>query len=344
MTKSKLVPFTLAQIAKLIDGTIHGDGTHNITNIATLINASNSDISFLVNSKYTKFLSITKAGGVLIVPEMASQVLTNAILVKNPYVAYAKVAGFLYPKDDLNIGIHKSAWLSPNSICHDNISIGANVFIEDEVEIEEGVNIGHGCVIQHGSKIGYGTQLAANITICKYVSIGKNVIIHPGVVIGADGFGIADDNGQWIKVPQLGGVKIGDNVEIGANTTIDRGALDDTVISNGVKLDNQIQVGHNVIIGEHTAIAGCVGIAGSTHIGKHCIIGGGVGIGGHVTITDDVRLTGMTMVTKSITKAGSYSSGAPAEFTREWHKNIARYRKMGTMDKRLRRLETIREG
>lgn len=335
--------FTLAQIAKRIGGTIHGDDTHKINNVATLTSASNSDVSFLFNPKYTKFLSTTKAGGVLVVPEMASQVPTNAIAVKDPYVAYAKVASFLFPNREADIGIHKSSWLSPNSSVHDNISIGANVFIEDKVEIEEGVNIGHGCVIQYGSKIGYGTLLAANITICKYVSIGKNVIIHPGAVIGADGFGIANDNGNWIKVPQLGSVVIGDNVEIGANTTIDRGTLDNTVISNGVKLDNQIQVGHNVTIGEHTVIAGCVGIAGSTHIGRYCTIGGGVGIGGHLIITDGVRLTGMTMVTKSITKTGAYSSGIPAESTHQWHKNVVRYRKIGNMDERLKRLETIRK-
>jgi UDP-3-O-[3-hydroxymyristoyl] glucosamine N-acyltransferase len=165
-------------------------------------------------------------------------------------------------------------------------------------------------------------------------------MIHPGVVIGADGFGIALTQGRWIKVPQVGSVQIGDDVDIGANTTIDRGAIEDTFIANGVKLDNQIQIGHNVSIGEHTVIAGCVGIAGSTHIGKYCAIGGGTGIAGHIEICDQVQLTGMSMVTKSITEPGTYSSGIPVEPTREWHKNVIRYRQMDKLQNRIKQLES----
>jgi len=333
------VVWTLAQIAEKIGGTIQGDGTQEITGVATLVNANKSDISFLSNPKYKKFLPATQAGGVLVAVETASIVPTNAILVNDPYVAYAKVAAMLFPNSKVKSEIHQTAWVSPDSRCHRNVSIGANVFIDADVEIAEGVEIGPGCVIQQGAKIGSGSRLTANVTICKHVAIGCNVIIHPGVVIGADGFGIANDKGKWIKVPQLGTVEIGNDVEIGANTTIDRGALDNTVIANGVKLDNQIQLGHNVVIGEHTVIAGCVGIAGSTHIGKHCAIGGGVGIAGHLTIADGVQLTGMTMVTKSITKSGVYSSGIPAEPTQQWHKNVIRYRKMSDLTERVKQLE-----
>ncbi len=336
--------FTLAQIAERIDGTIHGDSMQEITGVATLIKANKSDISFLVNPKYKKFLAATQAGGVLVVPEMASHVPTNAILVKDPYVAYAKVANLLFPDSTHNPEIHTTAWISTDSSYHKDVIIGAHAFIDTKVEIARNVTIGPGCVIRHGAKIGSGTRLTANITICKDVSIGKNVIIHPGVVIGADGFGMANDNGTWIKVPQLGSVKIGDNVEIGSNTTIDRGTLDNTVIANGVKLDNQVQIGHNVTIDEHTVIAGCVGIAGSTHIGKHCSIGGGVGIGGHLTIVDNVQLTGMTMVTRSISETGVYSSGIPAAPTKQWHKNIVQYRKIGDLNKRVRHLETLNKG
>jgi UDP-3-O-[3-hydroxymyristoyl] glucosamine N-acyltransferase len=181
------------------------------------------------------------------------------------------------------------------------------------------------------------------VTLCEDVQIGERCLIHPGVVIGADGFGIANDNGKWIKVPQLGAVVIGDDVEIGANTTIDRGAIDNTLIGNGVKLDNQIQIGHNVIIGDHTVIAGCVGIAGSTKIGQYCAIGGGAGIGGHLEITDGVQLTGMTMVTKSITQSGVYSSGIPAEPTRDWHRNVVRYRQMEKLTERVTKIEKTLE-
>ena len=333
--------WTLAQIAEKIGGAIHGDGTQEISGVATLKTAQQSDITFLANSKYKKFLAATQAGGVIVSPEMATMVPTNAISVKDPYVAYAKVASMLYPNDKVNAEVHKTAWLHPDSRCHTNVCIGANVFIDADVEIAEGVEIGPGCVIQQGVKIGSDTRLTANITLCKNVSIGRNVIIHPGVVIGADGFGIANDNGKWIKVPQLGSVEIGDDVEIGANTTIDRGALENTVIANGVKLDNQIQIAHNVVIDEHTVIAGCVGIAGSTHIGKYCAIGGGVGISGHLTIADGVQLTGMSMVTKSIREAGVYSSGIPAEPTQQWHKNVVRYRKMGELTDRVKQLESL---
>ncbi len=179
----------------------------------------------------------------------------------------------------------------------------------------------------------------ANVTLCRKVYIGERVRLHPGVVIGADGFGIANENGRWLKIPQVGSVIIGNDVEVGANTTIDRGAIDDTIISNGVKLDNQIQIGHNVFIGEHTVIAGCVGISGSTHVGSHCAIGGGTGIAGHIEITDGVQITGMSMVTKSILTPGSYSSGIPAEPTRDWHRNVIRYRQLEKLNDKVKQLE-----
>lgn len=331
--------WTLAQIAEKINGTVQGDKNYQIKTVATLSNATSNDISFLANPKYKKYLAETTAGAVLVDESMASMVPTNAIVVSDPYVAYAKIASLLYPTNKPESGIHHTAVIHPDSQCATSASIGPHVVIEANVSIGENVQVGPGCVIQHGTKIGAGSHLTANVTICKHVSIGERALIHPGVVIGADGFGIANDAGRWIKVPQLGGVVIGDDVEIGANTTIDRGALDNTVIADGVKLDNQIQVGHNVVIGEHTVIAGCVGIAGSTHIGKHCAIGGGVGIAGHITIADGVQLTGMTMVTKSITETGVYSSGIPAEPTQQWHKNVVRYRQMHALAERVKQLE-----
>jgi UDP-3-O-[3-hydroxymyristoyl] glucosamine N-acyltransferase len=187
--------------------------------------------------------------------------------------------------------------------------------------------------------IGEGSRLVAHVTVCRGTHIGKRVLIHPGAVIGSDGFGLANEGGVWIKMPQLGGVRIGDDVEIGANTTIDRGTIEDTVIEDGVKLDNQIQLGHNVHVGEHTAIAGCVGVAGSTHIGKRCLIGGGVGIGGHLEIADDVNITGMSMVTKSLKEPGIYSSGVPVEANRVWRRNMVRLRQIDDLVRRLEELE-----
>jgi UDP-3-O-[3-hydroxymyristoyl] glucosamine N-acyltransferase len=335
------VVWTLDEIAAQVKGKVHGDGSHQIEKVATLKKAEKSDISFLSNTKYKKFLENSRAGAVLVDIDSVSLVETNAIVVDDPYVAYAKVATLLFPRDKVIPGVHPTAWISPDSHCHNSASIGAHVFVDAGVEIAENVEIGPGCVIQQGVKIASGTRLTANITICTQVVIGKNVIIHPGVVIGADGFGIANDKGKWIKVPQLGSVEIGDDVEIGANTTIDRGALDNTIIATGVKLDNQIQIAHNVTIGEHTVIAGSAGVAGSTQIGKHCAIGGGTCINGHLTIADGVQITGMSMVTKSIKESGSYSSGIPAEPTQQWHKNVIRYRTMKKLEDRVKRLEAL---
>jgi len=334
-----MMAWTLAEIAKHIDGVVHGDETYQVESFATLEHAINHQISFLANLKYKKYLATTAAGAVIVNVEAAALVPSNAIVVDDPYVAYAKAARLLNPVRLYNAGIAPSAVISDASVIHQSASIGAHVVIESGVEIAERAVIGPNCVILTGVKVGAESRLTANITICEGVQIGERCIIHPGVVIGADGFGIANDNGQWIKVPQVGSVKIADDVEIGANTTIDRGTIEDTIIGKGVKLDNQIQIGHNTIIGDHTVIAGCVGIAGSTTIGKNCVIGGGVGIGGHISIADGVQLTGMTMVTKSITSPGVYSSGIPAEPTAKWHKNVIRYRQMDKLVARVKNLE-----
>src|SRR3569833_2742292 len=231
------------------------------------------------------------------------------------------------------------AIVHPGSQVHDSAWVDANAVIEGEVRIEADVVIGRGCVIERGSRIGEGSRLVANVFVGEHSRIGRRAMIHPGVVIGSDGFGLALAEGQWVKVPQLGAVSIGDDVEIGANTTIDRGTLDDTVIEDGAKLDNQIQVAHNVIIGAHTAIAGCTGIAGSARIGASCTIGGGEGIVGHTEIVDDVHITGMSFVAHSIREPGLYSSGTPLEPNREWRKNYARFHQLDDMARRQRGLE-----
>lgn len=335
--------WTLEQIANYVGGSVIGDELFQVDSVGTLQTAKENQLSFLSNTKYKKYLVNTKAGAVIVHADMASDVPNNAIVVNDPYIAYAKAASLLNPADTAYKGIHPSAFVDENSKIHPSVSIAAQVVIEAGVELAEDVVIGPGCVLLNDVKIGKGTRLVANITLCKSVTLGQNGIIHPGTVIGADGFGIANDQGKWIKVPQIGSVEVGDDVEIGANTTIDRGAIDNTIIGNGVKLDNQIQIGHNVIIGDNTVIAGCTGIAGSTKIGQNCIIGGGVGISGHLEICDGVQFTGMTMVTKSVNTPGAYSSGIPAEPTKQWHKNVIRYRQMDKLTVRVKQLEKSNE-
>lgn len=331
--------WTLEKIASEIDAKLVGEAEKVITGVGTLQNATDTDISFLANPKYRQYLKSTSAGCVIVSPADLAEVNTNALVIEDTYVAYAKVASLLYPEEQPDTGVHPSAVIGDNCSIADSARIAGQVFIGSNVQIGENAIIGPGCIIDNDVVIKANSMLVANVTLCRKVIIGERVRIHPGVVIGADGFGIANNNGQWLKIPQVGKVIIGNDVEIGANTTIDRGAIDDTIISDGVKLDNQIQIGHNVFIGEHTVIAGCVGISGSTRIGSHCAIGGGTGIAGHIEIVDGVQLTGMSMVTKSIMTAGSYSSGIPVEPTREWHRNVVRYRQLDKLNDKLKKLE-----
>ncbi|MFW5426119.1 MAG: UDP-3-O-(3-hydroxymyristoyl)glucosamine N-acyltransferase [Methylophagaceae bacterium] len=331
--------WTLAQIAKHVQGEVVGDASFKVDSFADLQSATSNQISFLASSKYKKYLAASQAGAVIIEQKLASDVLSNAIVVDDAYVAYAKAATLLNPQVEYNGGVHSSAAVDENSKIHPSAYIGPQVVIEAGVEIAAGAVIGPVCVVKRNAKIGKNTRLSANITICEDVQIGEGCLLHPGAVIGADGFGLANDKGQWIKVPQLGSVILGDDVEIGANTTIDRGAIENTIIGDNVKLDNQVHIAHNVIIGDNTVIAGCVGIAGSTQIGQNCVMGGRVTITGHIAIADGVQLTGNTMVTKSITQSGSYSSGLPAEPTKQWHRNVVRYRQMDALADRVKQLE-----
>ena len=330
---------TLGQLAEHVGGRIHGDADCNIDGVATLQNAKPGDISFLANPRYTKYLAGTAASAVIIGEEQLDACPTNALVVTDPYLSYARIATLLSPPAATQWGRHPTAVVADGSRIDSGAWIGPHSVIEADVEIGAGVMVGPGCVVGHGSRIGAGSRLVANVTVCHGSRLGKRVVLHPGVVIGSDGFGLANDGGNWVKVPQLGGVIIGDDVEIGANTTVDRGALDDTIIEDGVKLDNQIQVAHNVYIGAHSAIAGCTGIAGSARIGARCTIGGGVGIVGHTEIADDVHITGMSFVAHSIRKPGVYSSGTPLETNREWRRNYARFHQLDDMARRLRRLE-----
>ena len=331
--------YTLGELADYVSGKVKGDASCEIESVGTLQHADNKQISFLTNPSYRKQLASSKAGAVIMTAADAENCPLNAIISNNPYAAYAKIAALLSPAEIFNAGIDPAAHIATDVTISETASIAAGVVIESGVVLADSVRIGPGCVLQKNVKIGAHSVLTANVTVAHDCEIGEFNIIHPGVVIGADGFGQAMDNGIWIKVPQLGRVVIGDDVEIGANTTIDRGAIEDTIIEDNVKLDNQIQVAHNVRIGAHTAIAGCTAIAGSTTIGKHCRIAGMVGIVGHLEIADHVTVTAKSLVSGSIKKAGVYSAGTPLEPSQRWRKNTVRFKHLDDMAKRLNALE-----
>jgi len=333
-------PISLADLAAHIEAElVNSAGTTLVKGLTTLDSATAEQISFFSNRAYRERLAKTCAAAVILAPTDKKHCPVPMLVMDNPYLGYAKAAYLFKKSYPAASGIHPSAWVSPDAILAEGVSIAAQAVVEAGVYIAENVVVGAGCVIQQDVEIGANSCLIANVTLCAGVKLGQRVILHPGVVIGADGFGLAHDRGAWMKIPQLGSVSIGNDVEIGANTTVDRGALTDTVLEDGVKLDNQIQVAHNVYIGAHTVIAGCAGIAGSTHVGKHCMIGGGVNIGGHLQIADNVQVTGRSVIMQSITEPGVYSSGTPLEPNAKWHRNYARMKQLDALFKRVSHLE-----
>ena len=334
-----MIKLSLAEIAAHIGAEVRGDASTLVEGIATLENACGSQLSFLANPQYIKFLAQTQAGAVILSPKVADQCATNVLVMENPYLGYAMASQLFAPPASTAIGVAASATLAESVVLGEAVIVGPNVVIEDGVEIGSNSVIGAGCYIGRNSRLGEGVVLNPNVTIYYDVKLGNRVRIHSGAVLGSDGFGFAPHQGKWAKIEQLGGVQIGDDVEIGANTTIDRGALDDTIIGNNVCLDNQIQIAHNVVIGDGTVVAACTGISGSTSIGRHCLVGGGVGIAGHLTITDGVQFTGMTLVTHDIKEAGVYSSGTGVEPSKSWRKNAARFRQLDKLARRIGKLE-----
>lgn len=331
--------YTLGEIANQIGATLHGNPEHRIYNVATLEKATGRDLSFFSNRRYMKALKQTRAGAVILKQEDLPACNVIALTVEDPYLAFARVSRLLHPLPDVSPGIHPTASIDESAEVHPSAWIGAHVDIGADARIGENVSVAAGCSIGRQVVIGNGTRFMANVTVYHEVTIGSHCLVHAGVVIGADGFGIANDRGKWIKIPQTGSVIIGDDVELGANTTIDRGALDNTVIGNGVKIDNQVQIGHNVQIGDDTAIAGCVAIAGSTCIGERCMIGGACGISGHIDICDDVILMAMTGVANSIREPGVYASGLPAMDVKLWRKNVVTFKQLYAMNTRIRKIE-----
>lgn len=334
--------YSLSKIAELINAKVVGNDCE-INGIAALENAQTGQISFLASAQYRQYLATTQASAVILTNQNANMCQKSALVVEDPYLSYAKVATLFAPSIEIKPGIHPTAVIGKNTVIASNAAIGPYCVIGDNVKIGDHTYLGPHCVIGNDCDLGNDCYLFGNITFYSNVKIGHQVYIHSGVVIGSDGFGLANDKGKWQKIPQLGGVIIGNQVEIGANTTIDRGALDNTVIDDGVKLDNQIQVAHNVQIGAHTAIAGCTGIAGSAKIGKHCMIGGGASIVGHSEIVDKVILIGTATVERSIPEPGIYGSGVGLLPFRDLKKLGARYRQLDDIARRLQKLEKEEE-
>ena len=323
-----MAALTLRDIVAKLGGEAVGEVRSPLTGVATLDSAGPGDIAFLANPKYRGRLATTRAGAVILGPGDRDAAAMPRIVSDNPYAYYAKTVALFHPEEPVRPGIHPFAQIDGSATVDAFAEIGAFVVIGAGAVVSKGVRIGAHCVLGEGVRVGAGTRLHPRVTIYHGCAVGSRCIVHSGVVIGADGFGMARDEGGWVKILQVGGVRIGDDVEIGANTTIDRGALDDTVIEDGVKLDNLIQVGHNCVIGAHTVIAGCTGISGSVRIGSHCMIGGAVGIAGHIEICDHVTISGMTMITKSITKPGTYTSGMPFMPHADWLRNAVHLRRL----------------
>lgn len=329
--------YSLSELAVRFGCELVGDPETQITSIATLSSADAGDISFFANLKYKEALAETKAAAVIVSTDAIELCQTNALVSNNPYATFARIAQLFHPQVKPASGVHASAVSAV--ILPESVSIGPNVVIETGAKIEENVSIAANSYIGKDVHIKAGTIIDANVSIRHNVIVGQRCYIHSGVVIGSDGFGHAPDTDGYVKVPQIGRVVIGDDVEIGANTTIDRGTMEDTIIGNGVKLDNLIQVAHNVEIGEHTVIAACTGVSGSTKIGKRCMIGGQVGFVGHLSVADDVIINGRTMVSSSITEKGRYAGGFPMDDARSWMRNVAQFRKLSDLAKKVKLLE-----
>ena len=321
---------TLKKISEKFNVEFIGDGSYEINSVSSITSATEKSIIFLSDKNFLKFLDETKSQTVVTTKELSKFCKNNIIICDNPYLLFAKISQLINKQDSLKYNVHSSV-VSFTKNLNNKLLIEPNVVIGKNVEIEENSFIGANCYIGDNVKIASGARIFPNVTIYNDVKIGNNIIIHSGVVIGADGFGFANDREEFIKIPQIGGVRIGHNVEIGSNTSIDRGTLDNTIIGNGVKIDNQIQIAHNVHIGDNTAIAGCVGIAGSARIGKNCIIGGMAGIQGHIEICDNVKITGMAKVACDIKEPGIYSSGTPLMLNKKWLKNAARFKQLNEL-------------
>lgn len=330
---------TLQELAVALGATLRGDPNAIVVGLAPLERALQGELSFLTHTSYRKYLPTTQATAVILSESEAEACPVSVLITDNPRLSLVKAAELFENSKESKLGIHPSVHIGKNCSIPNTVEIGPNVVIGNAVTLGEYCVIGANTVIGDNCVIGNQSQLKAQVSLYDNVKMGDHCLIHSGVVIGSDGFGFANEDGDWIKMPHLGGVVIGNRVEIGANTTIDRGVFEDTKIGDGVIIDNLVQIGHNVSIGDRTAIAGCAGIAGSATIGKNCLIGGGACIGGHLEIADNVYLTAMSGVNHSLKQPGVYSSGLPAKPNAQWRRNVARFQYLDEMAKRLRFVE-----
>ncbi len=332
--------YTLAELAARTGSEVSGDGNCLIQGVNTLNQAESGDISFFTNNKYRKYLRATRASAVILNSAHRNECPCNALLSENPYLTWARVANCFQPRNLQTPGISQAAVVADSASIHPQATIAAGAVIGERAQLGAGVYVGANSVVGNDVVLGESTRLIANVVVLDRVQVGANCIFHPGVVLGSDGFGLAQDHqGRWVKIAQLGNVVIEDDVEIGANTTVDRGAIHDTIIRRGAKLDNQIQVAHNVEIGEDTAIAACTGIAGSSRIGSHCTLAGGVGVVGHVELNDGVHVSAMSLVSRSLNQAGVYTGGLLAMPHPQWQKNTARIKHLDATVRKLHELE-----
>jgi len=333
------MPATLQTIADRFGCELRGDGEYQVDHVAPLGKAGPHSIAFLANPRFVAQLPETRAGAVILLAEHADRCPTNCLVATNPYATYARVAAQLHPAPAFEPGVHASSVVAGDAHVDASARIGALAVVEAGAAIGPRAHVGAGTVVGPHVRIGADTRIAENVSLGARVRLGERCIVHAGAVIGADGFGFAPDDGVWVKIPQLGSVWIGDDVEIGANTTVDRGTIEDTVIENGVKLDNLVQIAHNVHIGEHSLMAAMSGAAGSTIIGKRCLIGGGSVMINHITLCDDVLVLFRSVVTKSIREPGTWSGSLPAEEVGRWRRNVARFRQLDKLAEHVRDLE-----
>ncbi|MCL5968486.1 MAG: UDP-3-O-(3-hydroxymyristoyl)glucosamine N-acyltransferase [Betaproteobacteria bacterium] len=340
----------LCDIHAALGGVLHGDGTRAIAGLASLESAGPDRLAFVAQARHAAAIESTQAAALIVPPELVPRASARGPCIETPqpYPYFARLTQWWRSRqlaaqraaaDPAEPAIHPSAWVHPSAELAAGVRLGAFAVVEAGAQIGAGSEIGAQCVIGARARIGAQARLAAQVVIGHDCTLGARCIVHSGAVIGADGFGFAAHEERWLKIEQLGAVRIGDEVEIGANTCIDRGTLDDTVLEDGVKLDNLIQIGHNVRIGAHTAMAGCVGVAGSAQIGAHCTFGGGAGVLGHLRIVDHVHITASTMVSRSILKPGQYSGAFPIDDNANWEKNAATLRQLYALRQRLKALE-----
>ena len=329
----------IIDLVSRLGGTLAGDGEVEVSRVAALEHAGEGDLAFLANPAFLSLATQSRAAAFIVKPAH-SDALENRprILADDPYLYFARAAQFFNPPPPVTGGVHPGATVLTTLPA--SVAVDAGAVVEEGAVIGEGAWIGANSFVGRGAVIGRGTRLYPNVTIYHDCVLGEDCIIHSGAVIGSDGFGFArEKSGAWVKIPQVGRVVIGNDVEIGSNTSVDRGAIDDTVIGNGVKLDNQIQIAHNVHIGDYTVIAGSSGVAGSAHIGARCMLGGQAGIVGHLNITDDVVVSARTMITKSITRPGVYTGGIPQQSHADWIKNFSHLRQLDALARKVRQLE-----